>query len=547
MQRFRGVLSAVLVVLLVFESIPKAQAQAAPLVNVGMRTLLQRIVPTIVSRAGGAAANDATMLATLDKVTGYAQGAANAANYAALGATVVGAVVTGSWIAAAAALGVFGITKLFDVGEFSVEIVGPVTQPTGVDVKPSATPKPAGWSVQGPLPPWNDTEATDASTGAVTYAYPTLYRTVPTSQGSNQCQLAGCQAMSDLPQSMLFYASPAINLPDGTFCTYCSVGGMTPQDVTKQYAEALQASWSRQYQVKQSMFALGTITQNNMGTPGFYGPFESNAMWAWQRRVISGDGVNYIWQNEGNSALHITVVRNPYFVSHMTGTLQQLETQVPGLANMPVAPATVADTLNRAWQFASTQTGYDGVPWSSANPINASDVTTNLASNEGVTFNEFATTVISANPLTPTTQPGGGGTDPGTGTGTACGTSSDCKVKVNEAGTTEGAQPAVDRVASALGVVDGMKTRAESGDLSDFGAHPFDPSQFSDKVGPSIFGVGSGRSCSDIAGSWHSIPVTVDVCRWRGNYMPYLNFMMFAVTAIYIWRRFTGAEQGGTE
>ncbi|HDR8994544.1 TPA: hypothetical protein QDB01_000421 [Burkholderia vietnamiensis] len=70
------------------------------------------------------------------------------------------------------------------------------------------------------------------------------------------------------------------------------------------------------------------------------------------------------------------------------GAVSQVQSSNPGELAKPMIPATTAALLDAAWQQASQQSGYDGIPYPSTNPISGADVSAWESANPGWVANE---------------------------------------------------------------------------------------------------------------------------------------------------------------
>jgi hypothetical protein len=122
--------------------------------------------------------------------------------------------------------------------------------------------------------------------------------------------------------------------------------------------------------------------------------------WSYGVNATTGEGV-YEYNLNSTPGLVIT----PSYTSTMKSVSSAISDLPQNLAQNQLDPQTRAAAANALWKYASSQPGYEGLPYDASQPITSTDVSNNSISNPAIapTLNDYVSPAI--NPASPASAP----------------------------------------------------------------------------------------------------------------------------------------------
>ena len=416
LRRWRASIVAMCLISLLFQQQASANAALAPVENYVVNRAIAGVIVNRIAIAEGAAANDAVWLAkaandpmyqaTMQGVSSTMTAANIASTALGVGLAIAGAPV---WLSLAATLGVVGLGAWIaydSTGQanFSISQQGTgnkivvANMPIAAPTYPGGAPTGNGYGVDLAVSKganiYRDPSACLPSQPC--YGFPPLPSSVPMKIGDNAGHVLVAGNAQDLGKYYAMLTFPSINL------AYLASMGVT-------------------YTYESSGAGF---TYADDGTPHWY-------VWIHESRqgcaLPQCDPVNGLPNYDRTTFIYPTGAT--FAPGSYPGVYKDLDSAYaaigPGLKAAKMSPQLLAAMADKAWQQAAAQPGYKGLPYTAANPITMSDVTTWQAANPTAmpTLDDLLrpaqnpTTDPAGVPISPTVQPSAApSTNPSTGT-----------------------------------------------------------------------------------------------------------------------------------
>ncbi|MGX7005134.1 virulence factor TspB C-terminal domain-related protein [Caballeronia sp. KNU42] len=403
---FRQLVMVVSLASLLLQQQRVAEAQAAPILQEAFSGTINEAIAAAVEsnlarRGITVAANDATMAATEQ----YIGAAANAASYASTALTAV-ATVAGAPVWLTVALGVGALAAVGGVAWGIYQL----TQNNGTGTTTDGQPMPMSLTL---------TPSTTSGTSTAPSADPAGAYQLYNTGTCNTFTTATCPTgLPTVVPSDLRYEAAATG-------AYTIVAGVSGMDIAQQLGSWMMATTCPAGGTNMSC----TVSYQDQGiTQPIGAP-------ATEWYIVRLDYTPFTLDQNGNQVLgtptFVTaggngIVPNYGYVAPpgpVSGSLSNLQSSITSsMLSQPVSQPLLADMANQLWRDAAAQPGYNGEPYSPANPITAQDIATAPVS---PTWNDLltapapiGTTVIPISPTASTSVSTSTGTTPASGTTT---------------------------------------------------------------------------------------------------------------------------------